>query len=74
MLFPEYRQSSLGERHDLMIDPFFLAAASTTGIALILAIAAFLIVRLSIKGTASADRASVLTSVAQVLLAIRGKR
>lgn len=50
------------------------AVAATIAITLIVAIAAIFIVRLAVKGTDSADRASVLDSAAQVIRALRSKK
>jgi hypothetical protein len=43
-------------------------------VTLILAIAAVLIVRLAVGEAASADRASILLGIAQVIKAVRGKK
>jgi hypothetical protein len=49
------------------------AALSTIGVTFILAATAVLIVRLAVAGSASADRASILGGIADVIRAIRGK-
>ena len=56
------------------MEPIILATAAAVSTVLILATAAVIIVRLTITGTASPHRASVLNSIAQIILAIRGKK
>ncbi|GAA4797164.1 hypothetical protein [Streptomyces ziwulingensis] len=56
------------------MDPVLAAALCGVLILLIVAVAAVLIARSALNGTDSADRAGVLTAVAEVVRAIRGRR
>ncbi|WP_217554757.1 hypothetical protein [Streptomyces sp. GbtcB6] len=54
--------------------PLPLTAASAVLTLLVLACAAVLITRTALGGTESKDRARILTAVAEVIRALRGKR
>ncbi|MFF3709407.1 hypothetical protein [Streptomyces phaeochromogenes] len=56
------------------MDPLVVAVLASVGTVLIVAVAAVLVVRFVITGTDSQHRARVLTSAAEVIRAIRGKR
>ncbi|MCX5318128.1 hypothetical protein [Streptomyces sp. NBC_00154] len=56
------------------MDPALAAALTIVAGLLIVAVAAVLVTRFALNGTTSADRASVLTAVAELIRAIRGKR
>jgi hypothetical protein len=51
-----------------------LASAAGAGSVLILAITTIVIIRLAITGTAPTERAPILSSIAQIILALRGKK
>ena len=55
------------------MEPLLLTALIPAGIALIAAITAVLVVRLALTGTESRDRAAVLSAVASIIRAIRGR-
>lgn len=55
------------------MEPLLLATLTATGVVLITAITAVLVVRLALTGTESKDRAAVLNAVAAVIRAIRGR-
>jgi hypothetical protein len=56
------------------VDPLLLAALCGLVILLIVAVTAVLIARYALDGTDSRDRARVLTALAEVVRALRGKR
>jgi len=56
------------------MDATTVAAFSTVGVTLILAIAAVLIVHDAIGGATSADRAPILRGIAEVIRAARGRK
>jgi hypothetical protein len=53
--------------------PLLLTVLVPAGIVLIAAAAAVLVVRLALAGTESGDRAAVLSAVADIIRAIRGR-
>ncbi|GAA3807623.1 hypothetical protein ACFS5L_28290 [Streptomyces phyllanthi] len=56
------------------MDPVLVAAVCSVIVLLIVAVAAVLVVRSALDGTESKDRARILTAVAEVVRAVRGKR
>ena len=55
------------------MEPLLLPVLISAGIVLFTAVTAVLVVRLALTGTESGDRAAVLTAVASIIRAIRGR-
>jgi uncharacterized membrane-anchored protein YhcB (DUF1043 family) len=56
------------------VDPISTWLIAVLGVVVAVAVAAVLVVRLTMRGTASHHRAAVLTAAADVIRAVRGRR